>query len=146
VHLKARPLPIIAAITVGIVAILFPPWTGYIVYHFGGSTGTQELNLGYAPIFAPPPRPVLPASPPPSLAGVPTSSVSINSGLLSGEIGVILALISLHVWWTTIQEQSRRERRSRSQECAECGYALAGNTSGTCPECGTTIPQASRPA
>lgn len=29
------------------------------------------------------------------------------------------------------------ERRARG-ECAMCGYSLRGNTSGTCPECGTS--------
>jgi uncharacterized paraquat-inducible protein A len=28
-------------------------------------------------------------------------------------------------------------RRARGQ-CAECGYDLTGNTSGVCPECGTS--------
>ena len=30
--------------------------------------------------------------------------------------------------------------------CPTCSYDLTGNTSGTCPECGTAIPQPSRPA
>ncbi len=31
----------------------------------------------------------------------------------------------------------RRPRRSIFPRCADCGYDLAGNTSGRCPECGT---------
>ena len=30
----------------------------------------------------------------------------------------------------------RRERRRTEGYCAECGYCLAGNESGICPECG----------
>ena len=34
--------------------------------------------------------------------------------------------------------QRRRERRRRAAgECLGCGYSLAGNLSGVCPECGT---------
>ncbi len=32
----------------------------------------------------------------------------------------------------------RRRRRRRAGRCVQCGYSLTGNTSGTCPECGTT--------
>jgi hypothetical protein len=39
-----------------------------------------------------------------------------------------------------------RHVRKRSGICSRCSYSLTGNTSGTCPECGTSIPQASRPA
>jgi hypothetical protein len=34
----------------------------------------------------------------------------------------------------------RRARRSCRGACPECSYDLTGNTSGTCPECGTAIP------
>ena len=32
------------------------------------------------------------------------------------------------------------QRRNREGSCTRCGYSLIGNTSGTCPECGTAIP------
>jgi hypothetical protein len=35
-------------------------------------------------------------------------------------------------------------RRRKRFGCKKCGYLLTGNTSGTCPECGTVIPQPSR--
>jgi len=38
-----------------------------------------------------------------------------------------------------------RQRNLRGM-CPTCRYDLTGNTSGTSPECGTAIPQASRPA
>jgi hypothetical protein len=31
------------------------------------------------------------------------------------------------------------ERCRREQLCVQCGYSLTGNTSGICPECGTSI-------
>jgi hypothetical protein len=31
----------------------------------------------------------------------------------------------------------KRLLRRRSGQCAQCGYDLTGNLSGTCPECGT---------
>lgn len=34
----------------------------------------------------------------------------------------------------------RDRRRLRRGACVACGYSLAGNTSGTCPECGNTPP------
>jgi hypothetical protein len=35
----------------------------------------------------------------------------------------------------------RRGRRTRPGHCAVCNYNLTANTSGVCPECGTTQPQ-----
>jgi len=39
-----------------------------------------------------------------------------------------------------------RIRRRHTHCCPACGYSLTGNTSGTCPECGSPILQASRTA
>ena len=33
----------------------------------------------------------------------------------------------------------RRRRRRRLGQCLQCAYALTGNTSGVCPECGTNL-------
>jgi hypothetical protein len=30
-----------------------------------------------------------------------------------------------------------REERLANNQCLSCGYSMVGNTSGTCPECGT---------
>jgi len=35
--------------------------------------------------------------------------------------------------------RARRSRRLARSLCPDCGYALTGNTSGDCPECGTAI-------
>ena len=41
-------------------------------------------------------------------------------------------------------DHRRRKRRSAGLLCLSCGYNLTGNTSGTCPECGTAVPKTSR--
>jgi hypothetical protein len=38
-----------------------------------------------------------------------------------------------------IRRRRRRARRTRTGLCVSCGYSLAGNTSGVCPECGTPV-------
>lgn len=38
-----------------------------------------------------------------------------------------------------IRSPLRRYHRRRNGWCITCGYNLTGNTSGVCPECGTTI-------
>lgn len=40
-----------------------------------------------------------------------------------------------------LKSLSADRRRSKEQVCHFCGYNLTGNVSGTCPECGTKIPQ-----
>jgi len=40
--------------------------------------------------------------------------------------------------------QIRRVWRSRNLCCVNCGYSLAGNTSGVCPECGTPRTRSNR--
>jgi hypothetical protein len=41
------------------------------------------------------------------------------------------AALTLRIW--------RRRVAIRSGRCRDCGYNLAGNTSGVCPECGTPV-------
>lgn len=36
-----------------------------------------------------------------------------------------------------------RQHRALRNLCQHCGYSLTGNTSGTCPECGTAVPRES---
>jgi hypothetical protein len=33
-----------------------------------------------------------------------------------------------------------RDAAAPRSHCVNCGYDLAGNTSGVCPECGTSVP------
>lgn len=42
-------------------------------------------------------------------------------------------------WIVLYRGRWRREARLRAGGCPVCGYSLTGNTSGTCPECGTMI-------
>ena len=43
-------------------------------------------------------------------------------------------------WWLLLAGSGglRRARRRRRGQCVGCGYDLAGNASGACPECGAT--------
>jgi hypothetical protein len=51
----------------------------------------------------------------------------------------LAALGAVGVEW---RNYARHRRRARLGLCASCGYSLTGNTSGTCPECGTPVPAA----
>jgi len=44
-------------------------------------------------------------------------------------------------WIASRPNKRRRERRRAAQLCEACGYSLAGNTSGVCPECGMSTSQ-----
>lgn len=46
----------------------------------------------------------------------------------------IFTLVALICWW-------RLSRRDAGTNCRSCGYNLAGNVSGTCPECGAAVPE-----
>ena len=67
----------------------------------------------------------------------------------SAEVSLPFWLIGLF-WLVLPTVWAIRYRRTRGRierlACVTCGYSLTGNTSGTCPECGTPIPQPSRPA
>lgn len=44
-------------------------------------------------------------------------------------------------WWVglTLLGRARRTARRHRGRCAACGYDLAGNVTGTCPECGKAV-------
>jgi hypothetical protein len=52
-------------------------------------------------------------------------------------VAVMIGLIGM----IKVREAERREQFTRSSkgQCIFCGYALQGNKSGTCPECGKAI-------
>ena len=52
---------------------------------------------------------------------------------------MLVVVFSLLPLWRESRRYAKR-RRSRANLCIECGYNLTGNTSGTCPECGTKVP------
>jgi hypothetical protein len=45
-----------------------------------------------------------------------------------------IAWLAIACWWHVIQK-----RRATNNACSACSYDLTGNTSGTCPECGTAV-------
>jgi hypothetical protein len=50
-----------------------------------------------------------------------------------------------YVLWAAVAYRDWFHPRRRTVppgSCQSCGYNLTGNTSGTCPECGTPVPQA----
>jgi hypothetical protein len=51
----------------------------------------------------------------------------------------LLTTAMTFLWWWRFRENRHR----RIGICLTCGYNLTGNTSGTCPECGTPVPKAS---
>ena len=50
-----------------------------------------------------------------------------------------LTLLVLYPIFASICSPLRRHRRRKRGLCLTCGYNLAGNTSGVCPECGVLI-------
>lgn len=50
----------------------------------------------------------------------------------------MLPLLRVTVW---LRQSLRASHRRRQGRCISCGYNLAGNTSGTCPECGMRLHQ-----
>ena len=66
------------------------------------------------------------------------------------------AFVSMPLWMVTggllvqpalayIRGPIRRRLRLRRSQCLSCGYSLTGNSSGTCPECGTACPTTGLP-
>ena len=52
-----------------------------------------------------------------------------------------LVIASPVVLWVALAQHARRQWvRYRDGLCTRCGYALIGNVTGICPECGTVIP------
>ncbi len=62
-----------------------------------------------------------------------------NSGAVSIVLPFWLIFIAVSAYPAIafIRRPLRRWRRKRRNLCIHCGYNLAGNVSGTCPECGT---------
>jgi len=49
---------------------------------------------------------------------------------------IVTLTASLPLWLNLL---TTRRRCPKDRVCKSCGYNLTGNTSGVCPECGTTI-------
>lgn len=57
-----------------------------------------------------------------------------------GWLCVLSAPITIILFWRQVHRGRIWEERVIRGHCPACGYDLAGNVSGVCPECGTTIP------
>jgi hypothetical protein len=59
-----------------------------------------------------------------------------NNGMLLAT--AVVPLIWVSIFGYQFFRRRVRELRGVSNRCIDCGYDLTGNTSGVCPECGTT--------
>lgn len=66
----------------------------------------------------------------------PTHSLEVSYFLI-----VLITAVLPTAWLICFSRPARRRRLKRQGRCLICGYDLAGNASGVCPECGTPIPQ-----
>lgn len=77
----------------------------------------------------------------PDLMAAPPSNVparwSRSSALL---LPLLVITLSGFAVGPIIASWGIRRLRSATHLCIACGYNLTGNTSGTCPECGTPVP------
>lgn len=68
-------------------------------------------------------------------------SFDLSNGLIIGVVGgVVSHIIGLLARPIADLLLDRVRRFVDPQECRTCGYDLTGNTSGICPECGTSVP------
>jgi hypothetical protein len=67
-----------------------------------------------------------------------TVTTSYTAWGISVPLAYIVSAFALPpIIWGTLRFRARR--RMLNSRCVRCGYALAGNVSGTCPECGTRV-------
>jgi hypothetical protein len=59
--------------------------------------------------------------------------------MLAGTLRAWESFQHLRDKWRAIGDYERQDRLRRGL-CVKCGYDLTGNLSGTCPECGTAVP------
>ena len=62
-----------------------------------------------------------------------------------GTLWLFVVLFCIYPTIAFVRGPVRRWRRLRTGRCVRCGYNLAGNVSGRCPECGTEINKADCP-
>lgn len=67
----------------------------------------------------------------------PWGKVLVLSGLAAGAAFLALIVVATYVYARRDFRLQERRHRWRAGLCANCGYDLAGNISGVCPECGT---------
>jgi hypothetical protein len=52
---------------------------------------------------------------------------------------LIVPALPFPLIWRSMRGRWKADRRRRLGQCVACGYSLAGNSSGVCPECGKAI-------
>ncbi len=64
----------------------------------------------------------------------------VPTGFLARGVAIDSAAFAV-AWWLALLAPGRvgAALRRRRGQCLACGYSLAGNTSGVCPECGGTV-------
>jgi hypothetical protein len=75
-----------------------------------------------------------------------STALSALRGTLITDESLPIEMIGFHVgamsfigWVLAVRSTNRRARRRLAGKCVACGYDLAGNKSGTCPECGRSV-------
>lgn len=68
--------------------------------------------------------------------GIWMSAYSLDELLITR--GGVIVLLMLPLWLMSRRREGMLD--AHAARCAECGYELYGNVSGTCPECGTNVP------
>jgi uncharacterized paraquat-inducible protein A len=80
--------------------------------------------------------------------GLVTAATSLPAGqwkMLPTFAGAGVAVLAEWAFfWRPLEREERHQARQARGLCRECGYDLTANTSGTCPECGTTIANPNR--
>lgn len=60
-------------------------------------------------------------------------------------LGVVVTTASISIPLIIFAHHQSRRLETELFECRHCGYNLRGNTSGRCPECGTSMPSVTAP-
>ena len=68
----------------------------------------------------------------------PLCGSAFISSVLVGWVGAFALSMVVGI---PFEVQRRSDQRSRQGFCQTCGYNLAGNQSGVCPECGSPVPK-----
>lgn len=66
-------------------------------------------------------------------------SMGLRTWWLGFPLWAAFALFAFYPALAFIRGPLRRHRRRKRRLCLKCGYNLAGNVSGVCPECGSAV-------